>query len=126
MKRTILLAVFAACVSAGAAFAHHSFAATYNEEVTVKIEGEMVEFMFRNPHSFIQVDVAEKGAKVRYVIEWAAGQTLNNEGVNRDTLRAGDKVIVQGKPGRVPEDHRMRLVSVERPSDGWKWSGTFE
>ena len=34
-----------------ALFAHHSFTATYDENATVKIEGELVQFMFRNPHA---------------------------------------------------------------------------
>ena len=130
MKRTIMLLSFVAAVavvSMVSVSAHHSFAATYNEEVTQKVEGNLVEFMFRNPHSFVQLDAPdEKGAMQRWVVEWAGGQALNNTGVNRDTLRPGDHVIVMGKPGRNAEDRRLRLVSMERPKDGWKWSGTFE
>ena len=36
-------------------YAHHSFTATYDENKTVKIEGELVQFMFRNPHAFVHV-----------------------------------------------------------------------
>jgi hypothetical protein len=39
------------------------------------------------------------------------------------TLRAGDKVIVSGYPGRIAEDHRMLLQVLERPSDGFKYHG---
>ena len=42
------------------AYAHHSFAATYLEDQTVTIEGELVQFLFRNPHSFVHVMVKEK------------------------------------------------------------------
>ena len=48
------------------------------------------------------------------------------QGVAGDTLRYGDQVIVTGSPGRNPEDHRMRMRSIERPKDGWKWTGTFQ
>jgi hypothetical protein len=109
------------------ASAHHSFAATYDEEHTQKVEGDLVQFMFRNPHSFVQLDAKDdKGVVQRWLVEWGGGNTLNNTGVNRDTLRPGDHVIVTGKPGREAADHRLRLVSIERPKDGWKWSGTFE
>lgn len=130
MKRTVLLLAvlaLAAIVSKVPAYAHHSFAATYDEERSMKVEGDLVAFLFRNPHSFVQLDAADaKGVKVRWVVEWAGGQTLDRSGVTRDTLRPGDRVIVVGKPGRNLEDHRLRLVSMERPKDGWKWSGDFE
>ena len=130
MKRTIMLLSFvavAAMVSMVSVSAHHSFAATYDEDHTTKVEGELVQFMFRNPHSFVQVDAKdEKGVVQRWIVEWAGGQALNNSGVNRDTLKPGDHIIVTGKPGRNAEDRRIRLVQMERPKDGWKWSGTFE
>jgi hypothetical protein len=130
MKRTMLLlslVVAAPFISRVPLSAHHSFAATYDEEHTQKIEGNLIEFLFRNPHSFVQLDAPdEKGVMQRWVVEWAGGQALNNSGVSRETLRPGDHVLVTGKPGRNAEDHRLRLVSMERPKDGWKWSGTFE
>jgi hypothetical protein len=119
--------VVAAIVSRVPAYAHHSFAATYNEDQTQTVEGNLVAFLFRNPHSFVQLDAPnEKGVMERWVVEWAGGQTLDRSGVTRDTLRPGDHVIVTGKAGRNAEDHRLRLLSMERPKDGWKWSGTFE
>ena len=46
-------------------YGHHSFAATYNEAKTIEIKGKIVVFSFRNPHSFITVEVTdEKGKKV--------------------------------------------------------------
>jgi len=131
MKRTVLMLfaalALAAIVSSIPVVAHHSFAATYDEEREQKISGSLVTFLFRNPHSFIHVDAPDqKGVMQRWVVEWGGGNTLDRSGVTRDTLRAGDELVVVGKPGRNPEDHRLRMVSVERPKDGWKWSGTFE
>jgi len=49
-------------LSAGSVSAHHSFAATYLEGQTQKIEGKVVQFLFRNPHSFLHVEAPdEKG-----------------------------------------------------------------
>jgi uncharacterized protein DUF6152 len=132
MKRT-LFSVVAAGTFAGAvavatpAFAHHSFAATYFEEKSDRIEGELVQFLFRNPHSFVHVEGKDaQGNTVRYAVEWGAGLQLNQQGVTRDTLKPGDHVIITGNPGRNPEDHRLRMRSIQRPSDGWKWGGTFD
>jgi hypothetical protein len=107
--------------------AHHSFAATYVEEKQQTIEGELVQFVFRNPHSFVHVEVADPaGEKIRYAVEWASGSSLNGQGITRETLKFGDHVIVVGQPGRNDEDHRMRMRSITRPADGWKWSGNFQ
>ena len=65
MKRLLAVSLFALAVAAPS-YAHHSFAATYREKDSVTIEGELVQLDFRNPHSFVHVDVKEKdGTKVR-------------------------------------------------------------
>jgi hypothetical protein len=124
MRRTLLALVI---VSGGRALAHHSFAATYFEDKTQKVEGDLVQFMYRNPHSFVQLEAPdEKGVVQRWSIEWGAGGQLGRQGVTRETLKPGDHVIIVGNPGRNPEDHRLRMVNITRPADGWKWGGTFD
>jgi hypothetical protein len=121
------LCAFAALLVGSAAWAHHSFSATYDETAKVRIEGEIAQFLFRNPHSMVHVSAAaDDGTVYRWTIEWAGVGTLSGEGVTRESLRIGDHVVVTGNPGRNPEEHRLRLLSIERPSDGWRWSGTFE
>ena len=123
MKHTLLtLLIAGALVSGGSAYAHHSFAATYHEDQTIKIEGTMVQFQFRNPHSFVQVDAPDASGKMqRWGIEWGGAGQLGGQGVNRYTLKAGDKVIITGNPGRTAEDHRIRMVTLKRTSDGFGW-----
>jgi len=129
MKRILLALVIAAgaVVSGGRALAHHSFAATYFEDKTQRVEGNLVQFMYRNPHSFVQLEAPDdKGVVQRWSIEWGAGGQLGRQGVTRETLKPGDHVVIVGNPGRNPEDHRLRMVNITRPSDGWKWGGTFD
>jgi hypothetical protein len=129
MKRTLLalIVMAGAVISGGQAYAHHSFAATYLEDKTQKVDGKVVQFLFRNPHSFVQVDAPdEKGVMQRWYIEWGASGQLGRQNVTRDTLKVGDHVIVEGNPGRTAEDHRMRMVNITRPSDGWKWGGNYD
>jgi hypothetical protein len=123
MKQSLLsLLIAGALLSGGSAYAHHSFAATYHEDQTIKIEGTMVQFQFRNPHSFVQVDAPDQTGKMqRWGIEWGGAGQLGGQGVNRYTLKAGDKVIITGNPGRTPEDHRIRMVTLKRTSDGFGW-----
>jgi hypothetical protein len=35
-------------------------------------------------------------------------------------------VIVTGNPGRNPDEYRLRLLSIDRPLDGWSWKGSYE
>src|SRR4051812_49305676 len=80
--------------------AHHSYAATYYLDKTVEIRGEVMAFMYRNPHSIIQVMVTdEDGRKVRWACEWGGTLSLDKKGVNRFTLKPGEAVIVSGVPG---------------------------
>lgn len=108
------------------AFAHHSFPATYQVDKMVTIEGTVVEFLFRNPHSFVHVLAPdEQGKMVMWAVEWGAGSTLGSASIDRNTLKPGDKVVVTGNPARDAASHRLRMRAIQRPSDGWKWEGTF-
>jgi Family of unknown function (DUF6152) len=129
MKLKMQAFALAAAFALGSqAYAHHSFAATYFEDKTDKIQGKLVQFLYRNPHSFVHVEVKDpkSGEMIRWAVEWGAGGQLGRQGVTRDTLKPGDEVIINGNPGRNPEDHRLRMVNITRISDNWKWGGTFD
>jgi len=103
-------------------YAHHSFAATYDQAKTVTIEGKMAQFLMRNPHSFLHVLVKdESGQMQRWAVEWQGTAQIASAGITRDTLKAGDPVIVTGNPGRDPADHRIRMVTIKRTTDGFVW-----
>lgn len=126
-RYAVWLLLVGASAAAGTATAHHSFAATYDASREARIEGEVAQFLFRNPHSMVHVLAPDEAGNMRrWAIEWAGVNVLTGQGISRETLRIGDSVIVTGNPGRVPADHRLRMLSIERPLDGWKWRGTFE
>jgi hypothetical protein len=107
---------------AGVAAAHHSFTATYFEDRTMAIEGKLLQFMFRNPHSFVHVEAPdEKGELHRWAVEWGGAGQLSGQGVTNQTLRVGDVVSITGNPGRDPSDFRLRMQYLRRPSDGFEW-----
>jgi hydrogenase maturation factor len=129
LKIKLLVLTFAGVTVLGVrAHAHHSFAATYNEGQKTTVEADVVQFLFRNPHSFLQLETkdAKTGKVTTCAVEWGGGGQLGSQGVQRETLRPGDHVIVVGEPGRDPDACRMRMISIKRPSDGWSWGGTFD
>jgi hypothetical protein len=124
MRRSLfVLVAIAVVLPALTAFAHHSFTSTYHDEKFFTLKGKVVQFMFRNPHSFIAVEAPdEKGVMQRWGVEWGGAGQLGGQGVNRYTLRAGDMVEITGRLGRSWEkDHRLLMQSLLRPSDGLSW-----
>lgn len=128
MKRAFLT-IFAAVILlsiVGKAFAHHSFAATYDPDRKIRIEGTVKEFLWRNPHSFIKIEAPDdKGTTQMWTTEWASPTQLSESNLTKTSLRPGDKVVIIGAPGRDPDAHRIRVTSVTRPVDGWKWEGVI-
>jgi hypothetical protein len=123
MKRIrAYIALSLLALAAAQADAHHSFAAVYRAAEQIEIEGKVVQFLFRNPHSILHVLVPdESGTTTRWAIEWQGATQLGANGVSAQTLRPGDPVIVTGNPGRIADEHRVLLVTIRRTTDGFGW-----
>ena len=116
-----VLTAVSCAAAATSLYAHHSFPGTYVENRTVTIEGELVQVVWRNPHSFIQVLVQERGSRVRYDVEWVGAGELQREGITAGTLKQGDRVVISGLPAANAQDHRVRATSFRRVKDGIGW-----
>jgi hypothetical protein len=123
MRRFLAVLLVAAASLVGTrAYAHHSFQAAYIENQTMTIEGQLVQLLFRNPHSFVHLVVREKdGTVVRYAVEWGGALQLDGQGISRDKLKIGDRLIISGNPGRNRKDHLLRMLTLQRPKDGFGW-----
>jgi len=116
-------------VGGGRVLAHHSFTAAYDSTKRVEIEGVVKEFVWRNPHSYVRIDVSPKeGPTESWTLEWGSSNQLSaaKYPVTRTTLKAGDKVVATGEPGRDPEARRVRIFTLKRPIDGWVWEGVVD
>jgi hypothetical protein len=129
MKAIIFAVLATLTLFAGAerAIAHHSFSATYDSTQKVTIEGVVKEFVWRNPHSFMRIDVTDKeGAVKTWALEWGSTNDLTQAKITRTTLKPGDKLIVTGEAARDASSLRLLISSVQRPSDGFEWRGRVE
>ena len=105
--------------------AHHSFAVVYLEQDTIEIEGDVVEFQYRNPHAWVFVQGTVKGGfgEKIYAAEWVSTSALDRNNIDKKWFKPGDRVRVWASPNKNPTDNRVRLKRIERKYDGLKWQG---
>jgi len=103
--------------------AHHSGAGFSTD--TKEITGTVKEFQFKNPHSWIQVDVTgADGKSVEWSVEWGSPNQLAREGFRPSTFPAGAKVTMKVHP-MVSGAPVAGFVAAKMP-DGTvigKWTG---
>jgi hypothetical protein len=120
--RHVILLLCAFLVAGTAASAHHSYGATYEIRKEVKLEGKLVGFTYRNPHSFVTILAPDaNGTMQRWAIEWSGTSQLANSGIKPESLKVGDQVVITGRPSRVTNEYRVLMVRLLRPSDGFSW-----
>lgn len=106
---------------------HHSFAAFYAEDESVSVQGQVVEFDYRNPHALVVFEARDNDGHVQRIsAEWANPGRLSQQGILKDSIKPGDRVIVTGSPSRNSTELKMHLKGITRLSDGWQWAGRGE
>lgn len=100
----VLLAAVAGLMSlalSSPAFAHHGFAAHYDPDRVIRIEGTVKRFDFINPHGFLFIDsVNEAGESVVYKCDLQAAVQLVRRGVDATLFTVGEAIVVEGFPAR--------------------------
>ena len=100
MKRLLSLLGVVIATAAAPASAHHSFAA-FDRTRQVTFTGVVREFQWSNPHTWIQLNVADASGKVvEWSIEGGSPNLLGRQGWKRNTLKSGDPIEVTINPLR--------------------------
>lgn len=96
------LATLAAVFTAGPVAAHHSTGA-FDSEHVIRIEGTIQQFRWINPHASIKIEgTAEGGPDGLWTVEMTAPNVLINQGWKRNSLTAGDDVVMFVNPLKNP------------------------
>jgi hypothetical protein len=111
MKRLLIASALVAMFIAPV-LAHHSPAA-FEASKTITLTGTVKEFRWQNPHTWIEVNVAnEKGEPVLWAFELTSPTYLVRAGWKSNTLKPGDKVTISGRPLKSGEIGSAIFTSV--------------
>lgn len=119
MGRTLLGGLLGAALIAGGsgvAYAHHSFAAEFDTNQPIKLQGSVVKFEWVNPHSWIHIDIVNPQTQKHEIwrVEGGAPSALLRRGWNRNSLPAGTSITVQAFRAR-DGDTRASAAEISFP-----------
>ena len=79
--------------------AHHGTAASYDQNKTVTVKGTVSEFLWRNPHCALFLDMKQPtGETLSYSIEMYSPSLMVKQGYSRTVLKKGDTVEIDVHP----------------------------
>jgi hypothetical protein len=104
MRTTLTPTIGIACLAAGAmlpANAHHAFAANFDAEKPVRFEAVITKMEWINPHVWIHIDAEmPDGSVEQWMIEAGSPNMLFRQGLNKNSVQPGMRVIVDGYQAR--------------------------
>ena len=78
-------------------WAHHAFAAEFDQNKPLKLKGTVVKWEVTNPHSWIHMDVkGEDGKATTWMIEGGSPNNLYRLGFTKESLPPGSEIMVEG------------------------------
>ena len=87
------------CLSAALPLRAHHSDAGLDMETVVTLDGTVTAYYFRNPHVYFTMETAgADGHPVEWSVQMGSAVSSSRQGWSRETLQAGDHVIVEAHP----------------------------
>jgi hypothetical protein len=121
MKRLSVLLVLVLLIGVVPVLAHHSFAAHYDMQKSITIQGTLVNVRLTNPHSWFFLDVKEADGTIsRWSFEAGTPGGMIRNGYKAAELPPGSVVTIQGFASRDKQKVGMlqRLTTADGKSYG--------
>jgi hypothetical protein len=100
-RRAAALTILLSLLMSGAAFAHHSFTAEFDQNKPIKLTGKVTKMLWSNPHGWIYIDVVDSGGKVvNWALETGGANALYRRGWRKEDLPNGTVLVVEGWQAR--------------------------
>jgi hypothetical protein len=117
MTKLMYLFFVAGYLFFGIAQSHHSFTSEFTAEKTIKLNGNIQEVWFRNPHVryLLSVETSEEESET-WDLRGSPVVWLARKGWTKDLVAVGDKIIVEGYPGH--NGRKMLSIIKMTLSDG--------
>jgi hypothetical protein len=116
MKRRALAVLASGLVALGTglpAWAHHSFAASYDTTNPVEVHGVITQVLLRNPHSWFRLNVKDASGKlVEWSFEAGTPSGMIRNGYKPDIIKAGTEVTIKGFHARDASQPRGMLSQL--------------
>jgi hypothetical protein len=97
IKLLLLATTAGLLIPVTSAFAHHAFAAEYDEKKPITLTGTVTKVEWMNPHVFFYIDVKDSAGKVtNWRSEGGNLSTLMRRGWRKDSLKVGETVTIEG------------------------------
>ena len=95
--KTKLFVLIGLLLAVAPAWAHHAFAAEFDQTRPLKLKGTVTKWEVVNPHSWIHIDVkGEDGTVANWMIEGGSPNNLYRLGFTKDSLPPGTEIVVEG------------------------------
>jgi hypothetical protein len=109
-------------VAAIPTWAHHSYAAEFDDKKPVTLKGAVTGLEWNDPHVYFSVDVKDNsGNVVTWALEMASPVELKQSGWTRAMLKVGDVVTVEGNLAR--DGSKLASASTVILASGKKMPG---
>jgi hypothetical protein len=106
----ILTAAAAAFSASVPLLAHHAFSAEFDANAPVTLRGPITKIEWINPHAWIHMETkAANGKSEIWMVEGGTPNTLQRNGITRDSVKVGTVIVVAGykaKDGRLRANGR--------------------